>query len=523
MLRRHSTKSKSDVHRRKSTTSVHSVCLEYLDAAVAQRDAQIAAHHAFSRAKNRRSTDSSLFPQPMDSPQRHGAETKVLCQSAPPTSDNSRSNPYERIRRHQSVRFVGPDSLLARTWGKTTPSNARASWGRDRLSSFGVNNSTELDSVDTTKIRGSYPPEPSREAPPLPYSSTVSQDYLHALLAGDEYYTPEDDVASVPSSFRRLRRSKSMFTREEASDNRRGNARYIADGARGVPPSVTSRIPAFGANKENIPPGPAPVLRAPKSMSFLNPRRGYKGSFANSECGLNTADCQRGDSQHTNHTQHPSLGSKSPTLRSSRARRAEFGMRRSLRSSSSTSGIPAAATESSTKVPAEAGIKTRARKASHTLKTRLKKLFSLAKSEEEVTLPEQHIESHRSHVSEANRRVSFSSKEEVAWPPGVGGPIYYVPSAIPSIHAAQSHENIHSSKGSVEDLIGYQQRKASDEKSRVTSWTNSVASTLTGQQERAWGECQRQPLSAIQVSNSRPLTPSTGPEISYVTVAGVPH
>lgn len=37
-------------------------------------------------------------------------------------------------------------------------------------------------------------------------------DYINTLFTSEEYYTPEDDIASMPSSYRKLRKSRSMFT-----------------------------------------------------------------------------------------------------------------------------------------------------------------------------------------------------------------------------------------------------------------------------------------------------------------------
>src|SRR6478609_11734277 len=100
MLRRRRSKSKPDLNRRKSTSSVHSVHLEHIDQTSAQRDAQAAAARAFSLARRRAAADNMpLFPPtpptPESSPRRRQAATSC---------DESTEN----IRRRQSVRFVGP-------------------------------------------------------------------------------------------------------------------------------------------------------------------------------------------------------------------------------------------------------------------------------------------------------------------------------------------------------------------------------------------------------------------------------
>lgn len=498
MLRRQSTRSKSDLRRRKSTTSVHSVHLEHLDAAIAQRDAQSAAQSAFSRAraKNRSNTDTSLFPPPpVSPPRRHQIEREEGHQGDAATADNG-NGVYQRTRRQQSVRFVGPCSIEERTPSKgmrtcTMPKNMRQA----HLEASDRSNLRMRDCLEGTISQDTYPPEPSREAPALPYSSTVSEVYLHALLAGDENYTPEDDIASAPSSYRRIRRSKSMLTGRNSTRD-----------SRGIWGSASSRLHAAEDNKENVRPGQPPALRTPKSMSFLNPHRRGEASLISRKVNRDTSHCLEDGQQ--DHAQFQSLDSKSLISRGPNPGRAEFGMRRSLRSSSSNSGMPPPTRMPSIKVSSEDGLKTRARKASRTLKTRLRKFFTLSKTEEEIGFPEQHIQSRKTHASEPTRSRSSSASQEGTWLRHMGGSIHNVASAVPSFHHLHPSAHINSRNGSLEDLTSERQRIPSDDKSRVTSWTGSSASTLTSQQRRESGDGEEHQLSIIKESDAQPLPPS---------------
>ncbi|KAK1768673.1 hypothetical protein QBC33DRAFT_448506 [Phialemonium atrogriseum] len=497
MLRRQSTRSKSDLRRRKSTTSVHSVHLERLDAAIAQRDAQSAAQSAFSRAraKNRSNTDTSLFPPPpVSPPRRHQIEREEGHQGDAATADNG-NGVYQRTRRQQSVRFVGPCSNEERTPNKgmrtcTMPNNMRQA----HLESSDRSNLKMRDYLEGTISQDTYPPEPSREAPALPYS-TVSEVYLHALLAGDENYTPEDDIASAPSSYRRIRRSKSMLPGRNSTRD-----------SRGIWGPASSRLHAAEDNKENVRPGQPPALRTPKSMSFLNPHRRGEASLISRKVNRDTSHSLEDGQQ--DHAQFQSLDSKSLISRGPNPGRAEFGMRRSLRSSSSNSGMPPPTRMPSIKVSSEDGLKTRARNASRTLKTRLRKFFTLSKTEEETGFPEQHIQSRKTHASEPTRSRNSSASQEGTWPRHVGGSIHNVASAVPSFHHLHPSAHFNSRNGSMEDLTSERQRIPSDDKSRVTSWTGSSASTLTSQQRRESCEGEEHQLSIIKESDSQPLPPS---------------
>ncbi len=223
MLRRQSTKSKSDLHRRKSASSVRSVPLEHIDATVAQQHAQIAAAEAFTRRRDRSSTEMSLFPPPLaSSPRRPEASTPGLSRSDSATLHDEGTGSCE-IRRQQSIRFVGPCSNNSRIRGLGRLRNPRRE-GTDNasieLSSPIQNSRGGSPAVKVLPKTQNLQPRPlprGKEADPV--LSGLAGSYLNALAAGDEYYTPVDDIASAPSSYRRLRRSQSMFTPGQSAES----------------------------------------------------------------------------------------------------------------------------------------------------------------------------------------------------------------------------------------------------------------------------------------------------------------
>ncbi|KAL1840754.1 hypothetical protein VTJ49DRAFT_146 [Mycothermus thermophilus] len=184
MLRRRSTKSKLSLTRRKSTSTssaadIHHrasiVVLEHLDPALARRDAHIAASEAYARAQSRALADVSRAFIPMASSSQAGHDGKEWSTDTENTGRNT-------LRRSQSVRFVGSCSTSA-------DGNGTRNVSTDMHSSLN----------------------------PAPLLSKTAQGYIDALTAGDEYYTPEDDVASAPSSSETAA-SLGMSSRDESVD-----------------------------------------------------------------------------------------------------------------------------------------------------------------------------------------------------------------------------------------------------------------------------------------------------------------
>lgn len=530
MLRRQSVKSKPDLRRRKSTSSAtHGVHLEHLDPATAQRDAQVAACQAFTRAQDRSAkADMSLFPPtPDSSPRRTQAAARSGTKAeASSTPHHGRENSQDLTRR-QSVRFMGPCSVK----------------GERRLGQ-GAYSHTKRNSMDTTQDTAQLHPndqdsssvhsyslannvkelslihqscQPPKTSPSAPVTG-LAADYLHALAASEDYYTPEDNIASAPSSYRRIRRSRSMFTSEEP-ESRKSQDDSVSFVSGRVPPSRStlgnSSHKTLANGKENDPITGLPPLRTPKSMGFLRTRSTHsrsdthRTSLEQMHSPLE-APSVLGDRSHASERgSTPRLVSKASTIFSAKNRRAEPKLRKTLRSASYGDDL-AETTQNmtllATPLSKDDGFKHKARKVSKSLKTRLKSFFNISKSENSCTIPVQHIDSQRTHViDDTGSMHSAASDQEVAekieW-----GSIHRVPSRIPSLQVVPSNLH-HSNKGSLESLRSERERNVSDDKS-LTTWVHSGPSTLTSQQQEEWREWERQRLSVINEGGPHAPSPS---------------
>ncbi|KAK4176872.1 hypothetical protein QBC36DRAFT_212968 [Triangularia setosa] len=513
MLRRRSIKSNSDLNRRKSTSSTHGVHLEHIDPALAQRDAQIAACQAYTRAQSRANAEMSLFPPTPESlPTRQGSKSSSWGRDDIGSSHLNREG-EQGLRRQQSVRFVGPCSVRRKKSAgnlkpeggsnsedlKTDQVSMQEECGSNGVQSYILGNDIQL------------PPQPShqprRVPPPVP-AIVMATDYLGVMAAEEDCYTPEDDKASAPSSYRRLRRSRSMFSSETQSITRDQdtptpplNGKSLS--SRPLPGSQSRRLFHSEPKQPKVEMA-VPQLRAPKSMSFLRNRHLLRSGSSTGRdnstrvaCVIEASDVEEERSEAAEHDKVPS-GSKTAALFGSRSRRAGSGMRKSLRSSSSESPPP-----EKTPIPlAEKsdGLKHKARKVSRSFKTKLKSFFTLSRSEEEPpSIPSQHIEAQKTHVIESfgnaiNHTLDTEDdvQSEYDW-----RPIHNVPAKIPSLQNVPPNL-LHSNKGSLESLRSESQRDRQVSDESLTSWVHSGPSTLTSQQQQQWREWERQRLSVIK-------------------------
>ena len=438
MQRRNSTRSFKSLQHRKSTStsSTKSVRLEHILPEMAERDAQAAAMQAFARAKNRNSTDT---PWP---PPRYSS---VLDTNSLGSVRNKVEN-SSGLRRQQSVRFIHP----------TPPPAPRT-------------DTAYSDRTPTRSTRGGQSGPTGIVVAPRYENSTFASgaassvkstagDYTNALIMSEEHYTPEDDIASAPSSYRRIRKSRSMLIGSNLSS------------AAGPPKehrtltTSTSGLPRLTKNAtlqsdENRPPM---GLRAPKSMSFL---RSYRNQSM----------------QLTNDTGPAYLRSK-PT--------GERGFKKSLRDVSN------GAASISLRVPKDGSLRNKARKASYGLKHKFKSLFAFGKEEaDDNAFPPQQAQSHMTRSGETESIAGDVDDVFRIDSPADEGAMSRVTSGLPSLHTVPSYQQLRSQQGSVESLTS--DRNASDEKSRVTSWTNSETNTATTANSSG-GDWERQRLSVIK-------------------------
>lgn len=535
MLRRHSTKSKSDLQRRKSTNSFRSVPLEHIDAAVAQRDAQTAAMEAFSRAQGRQSAERALFPLQPASANKENASPAALSRADSTTSLRS-GHIRQGVERRQSVRFVGPESGLQtrasrismRTAAPGPPEiparrpihRSQSTQSISYMPRSVLRNSENLPLPDRTSSVGKTIVTPGA------VKNGLSQAYLQALSPDYEKYTPEDDIASMPSSYRRVRKTRSMLTtrasmRESADGNAFGSQRSsphntstMAQKKQAIPGVLFPRY-SFMKRRDNNAIPSTPKLRAPKSMSFLKSRR----DRPDRQSSIHTPS---GDASPIFGAQETAFRSrvlpKPPKLFGSKHREHQREMPKTLRDSSASVELPASGTAASLGRSRSASLKNRARKVSTSLRSRFKNLFT-NRSEEEAKLPAQQIEAQRTHVSVV--------VDENPWVPAGPDHDHYrersslsrVSTHIPSLHAIPSHERLHSRRGSI-DSCESAAEQASDERSRVTSWASTDTNTVIAHRpQEATVEWEKQRLSIINEHGIQNPPPSSDcPVIGLQTI-----
>lgn len=505
MLRRHSTNSRKDIERRKSTSSVRSVHLEHFDNAAAQRDARIAATQAFARNQRRHTAEMPLFQLNMPSTRRTNesatASSSFRTSRVHALTDPSDCRDDADLHRRHSVRFVAPAPDKRRlSCQNSIEQTGRASNEYGKGSSE-THHRCSTDTAPETKVLQNTQ-NTQNQMPTYgqggPATSKLASSFIQALAAEEEYYTPEDDIASMPSSYRRLRRSKSMFPQEISA-----GASASEDSSHLCNVSVRPRLQASLTNpsilssataKENVYPVTGRMvhsLRAPKSMSFLRrcgrsepvETRHFEAytPWAGLRIGEQTVPTQPSVRQH---------GSLFSWSRNKKSESGLVGIRKSLRSSSTSSGAPPALPSASLTLPTDGTIRDKARKASRSFKTKIKTLFRSSKSEtSSAGIPEQHIEARHTYVAAEDETPR--ALQETPHVDNENASISHLQPKIPALRSAISHPILRSQQGSTDSL-----RTDTDGKSRVTSWTSSNPTTDTVLHE-AKSEWEKQRLSVI--------------------------
>jgi hypothetical protein len=475
--------------------------LESIDPATARRDAHIAATLSYQRANGgpvpmaqlvARSEDNACLEPRLS---RFVNASSGQIQADEPSPEAGFTAPSSDMQRQQSVRFSGPKAHLKRNLAPRASKYRSSSGGHE-------GDAAPVASGQTLKGIA----EVHRKA--FGFHS-LTRNYLRSLKAVDTDDTGGEDASVAGPRQRKLRKSRSMFTGLGASDDgyyfsndtppqlgqiRRSRSRYAALNAHAEKPK-----PVWALNHSSYPfPGAETIVTRPISQ----PSKDLALQLAREK-----------SQQQVEHQHHHPLKPQSSLFLRSRNKRSESSMalRKSLRNSSNTSGaLSSAFSGYSLAQPKQLGLRKTARRVSQSLRSRVKGLFNRTKLGDEFS----HFQDREAVESQDGAGSGF---DEEATPVGEAS-MSCVASHIPSLHAVPSFQQMQSRKGSVESLGGSADQFA-DEKSRVTSWTNSVTNTLPSQS--AAGEWERQRLSVIKengthTSSSSRSKPTQGlsPEIA---------
>ncbi|KAM0342087.1 hypothetical protein ACHAPU_009700 [Fusarium lateritium] len=472
-------KNRRPLSRSKSTNSVVRSPirnLESINPVRAERDANIAAIVSYHRAQDRPGSEGMSIPRDPASfyADKSDDTGSVVRHSLERNGSALIRHGTPNIFRQQSVRFTGPSALPRRNLA------SRANGGRDSptkatsaIHAFGNANARPSTTQSFHHDRlDNY---------------SLTRRYLDSLQPPDACYNPEDDAVSMPASFKQVRKSRSMLTSQHSAT---GTLSSKNGPVKNCPPPIPSMLSRKHNENEALKCSAPPTtsLRAATSMSFLKSRRNMAASRSSNHAEDNELAVQLARERFLQIQEEDEKEIQSYTLTRSKNNQSEGyrGLRKSLRSSSNNStALSSTFSTTSISVSKHYGIRKTARKVSHGLKSKLRGIFGRAKNDEE---PEQ---------DECDQGVVEKDSDgdsclQLDVEPTEGASMFRVTSRIPSLHDVPSNQQLRSRKGSVESFAD-SERCVLEDKSRVTSWTNSMTNTVTSH-----GDWERQRLSVIK-------------------------
>ncbi|ENH63976.1 hypothetical protein FOC1_g10002578 [Fusarium oxysporum f. sp. cubense race 1] len=496
MLRRNSSRKKNrrPLSRSISTNSVARSPirdLESINPARAERDASIAAVVSYQRAQDRDSSEGMPLPRDPASfyPDKSDGTGSVIRHSLERTDSALSVHGSSNIARKKSVRFTGPLARPRRNFA------CRANGGRDSptkatsaIHAFGNANARPSSTLSFHNER--------------PDNFSLTRRYLEMLQPPDTCYNPEEDAALMAVSYKKVRKSRSMVTSSHAETGTISSKTWSARARQ--PPTVPRRLPTNSENeplKDAMPPNAS--LRASTSMGFLKTRRRLAASRSSSRADDHDLAVQLARERFRQIQEQDAKKSQlSSLLRPKHTQSEGSPFRKSMRNSSNNTVVSTLSTISGSK---QRGIRKTARKVSHGLRSRLRGLFGRGKSSEDSDQHEhEQVAVEKDSDAESCLQIGDAESTEEA-------SMFQVTSHVPSLHDVPSNQQLRSRKGSVESF-GDGAQHIPDDKSRVTSWTNSMTNTVTSHE--TFGDWERQRLSVIKENGTH--IPSSVRSIEYL-------
>ncbi|KAH8180229.1 hypothetical protein LIA77_01748 [Sarocladium implicatum] len=492
MLRRRSARSRQHRPLNRSKSS-HSVVrnpiegLESVDPVIAKRDAHTAAILSFQRAQGVALPMEHQYSRFEDHaasgglPCRRLNDHSIAIDSEPCLRHSAFTSDPSEPQRRQSVRLSGPKSGLKRNLAPRASRGHASSSGNDGGSET-VQGQT-LKSIAQVHGKG------------FGFHS-LTRNYLRSIRASEAEASASCNDLHAPSGPGKLRKSRSMFTALDAE-----NKNYFFSNGTSPPPQPEagqvrrsrSRFAAINTNPDSLDKARGSNTDANMLAENTNGHIKTEGRPMKDAAVRLARDIfqQQVAQQERQKHHHYSLRPQSSLFFRSRNQRSESSMalRRSLRNSSNTSAeMSSAFSGQSLSASKHGGIRNTARKVSQSLRSRFKGFMT------RPGLEQGSFQSY-SHEMEFPRESECAS--EMANNDDQIGEVSMsrVMSHVPSLHAVPSFQQMQSRKGSVESLDTVE-GPATDDRSRVTSWTNSITNTLPSQS--AASEWEKQRLSVIK-------------------------
>lgn len=355
--------------------------------------------------------------------------------------------------------------------------------------------------------RNVYPPDRSSSCGKTSAAPkrVLKHGYLEVLTPAPAQYTPEDDIASMPSSFRRIRKSRSMFTTRNnlkpVDGIDQGSSAFL-DGAAAPEDSALSsshrpRL-SFLNKREHALASATPRLKAPKSMSFLRHRPDREPiSASDQDSALDrTKIVSKSPSNASSPRPHRLLAASSIFFGAGGHKTGQH-IRKPLRPSNSSGTLPGSAANTTVTMSIHGSMKMRARKVSASIRSKLKNIF-INRSEDNTELPAQQVQAEKTHVAQLFDGLHPGDATTEAGGFHERRSISRVSPRIPSLHEVPSIERLHSRQGSISSLGSEARRAQAEDKSRVTSWASTEIDTAVAQRQyEGSGDWEKQRLSVI--------------------------
>ncbi|KIE00704.1 hypothetical protein MAJ_03479, partial [Metarhizium majus ARSEF 297] len=454
MLRRKSSRSthRHSLGRSKSTSSIARRRADFvvnIDAASAERDAHIAANLSYYRAHGYHRQDT-----PGEWPSQ-GSHDLLLRRSN--TVNGRLEGPPNGIpKRKQSVRFTGPNARPRRQLAARAKPVVRSNPSKGPTCTTGRQDNGRLSPATsnyTQSIETNYKPRSSNSS---------------VIHTSGYFLTEPADITPMPPFVGSLRKSKSMYSQSMGSVSGYDNDHIRADGLKPLP-TTPSTIQFQDRQNQTKRYSIRRSLRAPKSMSYLEFQtiKPLAEGAENKHNGYSLPEKvmhSKGSFRHLK--SHSSMFFRSKH----RQQESSTGLSRSLRNSSDNSAALSPAFLGNGIPPAKhTGIRFTARRVSKTVRNKLSRLFGRSKSTD--------TSGNDIAVDASQDTDSDSFHHRTDTPPIEEASMSRVTSHVPSLHAVPSYQQMRSRQGSLES-ISHEENMPTDDKSRVTSWTNSSANTV---------------------------------------------
>ncbi|KAG6059649.1 hypothetical protein E4U17_005854 [Claviceps sp. LM77 group G4] len=363
----------------------------------------------------------------------------------------------------------------------------------------------------------------SRAIPVIRDSSTlVDQKTSRQLSGGVGVLAKSNDAhghtaASIITSFSEtkfpntLRKSKSMYSQSTLTTPTYDGS-YTEPVSIQHAPDVSLVLPVQPREDEQLQFSIRRSLRAPKSMSYLDYRMGQAvGETVDIKPDGLLGPVKGASSSKGGSSSFHRLKSHSSMFFRGKHRRLESSMEtsRSCRNSSDNSAAISSVFSGGNNMAMSdksSGIRFTARRVSKSVRHKLSKLFGRPKSTNASV---------NETLTEAANALHDTDSESYCGQPANDIPsveeasMSRVTSHVPSLHAVPSYQQMRSRQGSLE-TVQYEEHTDLDEKSRITSWTNSTINTVASYEEDDERDFQR--LSVIKENGMHvPSSSRTGP------------